>query len=158
MRVPLLVNELKPPNCLPSYQFFLPVLLICKYPMFEKQVTFLVDTGATYTALQDRDVRRLKIQYRDLERKPEKEWAKGVAGEGIETFLIHDVRMLLLSAQQTSVIWEANLPTLEVLRHPQENWDAIKDLPSLLGMDVLANFRLAIDMSVPEAFIETLSL
>jgi len=126
--------------------------------MFEKQVTFLVDTGATYTALQDRDIKRLKIQYRDLERKPEKEWAKGVAGEGIETFLIRDVRMLLLSARHVKVIWEIDLPTMEVLRHPQEKWEETKGLPSLLGMDLLANFRLVIDNSVPEAYIEIPSL
>jgi len=158
VRFRLLVHELTPAGCLPSYQFFLPVLLACKYPMIEKQVTFLVDTGATYTSLQDKDVKRLKIQYRDLERRAEKDWAKGIAGERIETYIMEDVRLLLLSEDKKSVGWEAELPHIGVLRHPTENWEDVKEIPSLLGMDVLSQLRLVIDKTVPEAYVEVAAL
>ena len=70
---------------------------------------------------------------------------------------MNTVRMLLLSQDHKQVMWETNLPHMEVLRHPPKDWESIKDIPSLLGMDVISQLRLVIDKNVPEAYIESFS-
>lgn len=157
LKVPLVPHRIDPPNREPSWQFFLPALLICKFPNVEKQVTFLVDTGAMYTSLQDKDVKRLKIQYSDLTRKPEAEWTRGI-GTKVETYVMADVRFLLLSEDRKQVVWEKELAALDVLRHPPEDYEKLRDCPSLLGMDVLSEYRLMIDVGAQLAFIEVPSL
>lgn len=114
---------------------------------------FLVDTGAAHTVILDRDAKRLRVDYNALERLPEDSWACGIGGK-VETFLISDVRLKFLSEDHRGVLLEHVLPKAQVLRHPKRQYEEVREAYSLLGMDVLRQYRLSLDVKAGSAFLE----
>lgn len=104
-------------------------------------VRFLVDSGASSTVLSDLDVRRLGIDYRNLERLPE--GIIGVGG-GVETFILPKARLFFLMPGGNH---EQALDKIYVLRHQISNAAQrarIEKIPSLLGRDFLNRYTLVL--------------
>lgn len=155
MRINLFIREIPPrPGHGASVQLFVQALVICKFPLVERAITFLVDTGASYTTILDKDAKRLNINYRDLEPQAEDDWARGIGGP-VETYIMREVQLKFLSEDRRRVLWERTLPQVHVLTHPKERYEQIREMPSLLGMDFLRDFCVVVDAPNGIAYLET---
>lgn len=137
----------------PTVQLFIDAILQCKFHYIDKNVRFLVDTGACHTTILDHDAKKLGINYNDLELRPENAWARGVGGP-VPTFGMKDIVLKFLSEDLRSVVHERKLLEINVLRHPKEIYKQIREVPSLLGMDFLRAYCLFVSPSADEAYVE----
>jgi hypothetical protein len=102
-----------------------------------RDIRFLVDSGASATVIADTDARRLGIDYHTLQHVPD-----GMIGIGgtVETFVLPSVRLVFIT---DGGAYEEELERIYVLRH--HITDArmrarIERIPSLLGRDVLNKY------------------
>jgi len=154
LRINLFIREIpQRPNHGLSAQLYVQALVICKFPLVEKAINFLVDTGASYTTILDKDAKRLGIDYRDLEPKTKEDWARGVGG-AVETYIMRDVQLKFLSDDRREVLFERTLPQVHVLKHPKEMYEQVREMPSLLGMDFLRDFYMVVDVANGVAYLE----
>lgn len=122
----------------------------------KESVTFIVDTGAVLTIINDVDVIMLGIDYSDLSSV---EKGKGIVGIEslsesplLESFRLPKSTLIFIDEEDAMTISEP-LDSAYVLRH-NEIHDRIKksdqlfdlhyhhDLPSILGLDVLKNYKI----------------
>lgn len=157
LRIRLHVSHLKSEHGLEdTEQIIVQAIVQCKSPLVDKHITFLVDTGACHTTILDRDAKRLKIDYEALSPLPQKAWTRGVGGL-VETFQMSNVHLKFLSEDRKSVLLDAKLPSVNVLKHPKERYNDVREFPSLLGMDFIRDYRLIVSASGDEAYLEKLS-
>ncbi len=107
----------------------------------------LVDTGASATALLDRDafrvfgsgIEKLEKAVRNL---------IGIGGYA-ETYVVKNVVLELIDAVNPSVRVRFNMSRIYVVTHLKkfrgEEWKRLIQLPSLLGRDILKHAKLLID-------------
>lgn len=126
--------------------------LISRTLKIDETVEFLIDTGASRTTLLDRDVIFLGIPY---ERVPKHEQQVSGIGGTVETHIITDASLTLKSGNYRK---DFCIPIL-VLKHPLEKMNErekirILRLPSILGRDVINEFRLVLDHSKKLSYLE----
>lgn len=102
-------------------------------------VRFLVDSGVSSTVLSDLDVRRLGINYQDLE-----QLSGGIigVGGGVETYILPDTRLFFLMPDGNH---EEIMDKIYVLKHQTSNVAQrakIEKIPSLIGRDFLNKYTL----------------
>ena len=127
---------------------FINAYLISRLINLSEAVEFLVDTGASRTTLLDKDAIHLGIEYSKLKRF--KESLSGIGGS-VETYIIEDAWLFFNG-------YKLSLPVL-VVRHPLEemSWEErikVLRIPSVLGRDVIAGFRLIFDKARGGLFLE----
>lgn len=110
----------------------------------EQAIKFLVDTGASKTHILDNDAARLKIDYSQLTQQEE-----GTVGIGgvVETYVMPQVTLFFRT--HNGKLHEESLKNIFVLNHhleemEKEERERIKLLPSILGRDVLNQFKLVL--------------
>lgn len=108
----------------------------------ELQVDFLVDTGAPMTMILDLDARKLGVDYDEL--NPAKP-VSGISGDDVESRHLGFCE-LVFGTDRTFIV--EKLDDVLVLRHkyttPFEEAKAM-ELPSLLGMDILKNYKISFE-------------
>lgn len=112
----------------------------------DETITFMVDTGASKTALLDRDAIRLGIDYAKLPRA--KEDLSGIGGT-IQTHIIPDA---IAGFVTTKGVLEIELP-IYVVKHPLDKLSEtekqkILRIPSLLGRDIINKYKLVFDFDM----------
>jgi hypothetical protein len=112
----------------------------------------LADTGASRTTLLDRDVRLLGIQPESL--KPASLPIVGIGGS-VRSFLVRDVEFTLASDKGDVV----QCQDLYVVQHdlsqlPPEEVSRILRLPSVLGRDLINQFRFSCDYQAGIVWLE----
>ena len=110
---------------------------------FQGLVWLLTDTGASRTTLLDRDMRLLGIQPEILE--PALLPIVGIGGS-VRSFLVRNVEVTLASDEGNVVLQQ----DLWVVQHdlsqlPPEEVSRILRLPSVLGRDLINQFRFSCD-------------
>lgn len=108
---------------------------------------FLVDSGAAVTMISGADVEKLRISYRKssngeevphLKDQPlEKGPKMGGVGGGIQTYVLPNVKLYLFSELEDRR--ELHEEDLEYLFIPEGK---VKDIPNLLGRDLLSRFNI----------------
>lgn len=112
-------------------------------PHFQALVWLLADTGASNTALLDRDIRLIKIPFTALE--PLAMPMVGIGGS-VRSFLVRNVNFTFASDEGDFTLQQ----DLYLIRHnldqlPPEEASRILRLPSVLGRDILNRFHLSYD-------------
>ena len=103
------------------------------------RVHLMVDSGASVTALLDRDA--LRIFGSDLRRLDKA--SKNLVGIGgfADTYCVSNVKLELVDSIDDTVRHQVNLEKLYVVTHHKhfrgEEWKKVTQMPSLLGRDVL---------------------
>ena len=102
-------------------------------------VNLMVDTGASVTALLDRDA--LRIFGNKLSKL--KESRKGLVGIGgfADTYYVENVKIELIDSKNPELKYTITLNKLYVVTHHKhfrgEEWKKVSQLPSILGRDIL---------------------
>lgn len=110
---------------------------------FQGLAWLLADTGASRTTLLDRDAMHLGITTEALEPAPLP--IVGVGGS-VRSFLLRGVEITLPSEKgDVTLRHDLWIAQHDLLRLPSEEVARILRLPSLLGRDVINNFRLTYD-------------
>jgi hypothetical protein len=115
-------------------------VLICTKLQISKVVEFMVDTGSSYTAILDKDVDKLGINYDDLEEAEED--VTGIGGDAT-TYLLPKSKLIFTDNKGHE--FPEDLDTGMVLRHSFKNEKErhnIFTLSSLLGMDILHKYKI----------------
>lgn len=118
---------------------FVTAQLVCPTFNIDAPVRFFVDTGASRTAVSDRDAIRIGVDYSKLRKEP-----NGVeaVGGSVDAYLLP--RSILLFRFRHSAYAEY-LDQLEVLKHGSNvKKDLIQRIPSVLGLDVLRNYSVKV--------------
>jgi len=103
------------------------------------QVNLMVDTGASVTALLDRDAIRI---FGDRLGKLKKA-SKALVGIGgfADTYIVNNVKIALVDIMDPNTRYVIVLSRLFIVTHHKrfrgEEWKRVSQMPSLLGMDVL---------------------
>jgi len=121
---------------------YVRAVLICPSLGIRSPLTFLVDSGATRTAILDHDAQNLMIPYDKLTRQPQ--GAVGVGGMA-EAFLMRAIDLVFQADSGSHV---ERLLTIQVLRHPtrtERERHAVLALPSVLGRDFLNKYELRLN-------------
>jgi predicted aspartyl protease len=123
---------------IPGWLPFIYVKFICDQLGINKDILMVVDTGTTITTINEFDAREMKIDYSKLKKNQDSLGIGGQAksyfadschlyfGEGIESVDVQPVRFLKQSSVESAI---------------QERY------PSLLGMDVLKNYKISFTKS-----------
>jgi predicted aspartyl protease len=123
---------------IPGWLPFIYVKFICDQLGINKDILMVVDTGTTITTINEFDAREMKIDYSKLKKNQDSLGIGGQAksyfadschlyfGEGIESVDVQPVRFLKQSSVENAI---------------QERY------PSLLGMDVLKNYKISFTKS-----------
>jgi predicted aspartyl protease len=123
---------------IPGWLPFIYVKFICDQLGINKDILMVVDTGTTITTINEFDAREMKIDYSKLKKNQDSLGIGGQAksyfadschlyfGEGIESVDVQPVRFLKQSSVENAI---------------QEQY------PSLLGMDVLKNYKISFTKS-----------
>jgi predicted aspartyl protease len=123
---------------IPGWLPFIYVKFICDQLGINKDMLMVVDTGTTITTINEFDAREMKIDYSKLKKNQDSLGIGGQAksyfadschlyfGEGIESVDVQPVRFLKQSSVENAI---------------QEQY------PSLLGMDVLKNYKISFTKS-----------
>jgi len=104
-------------------------------------IEFIVDTGASRTIINDKDVRRLQINYDDLESSRDEYF--GVGGTDLTSYEILDCRLLFTDDDENTRF--EDLEYVVVNQHHFKSEDEEKkmmSLYSLLGLDVLKKYNI----------------
>jgi hypothetical protein len=118
------------------------VRVVCQKPQVNEEVKFLVDTGASRTVLAERDTAKLGINYEDLHKLP-----RGLLGFGgrVDTYVINNVELFFESDEG---VYREHLRQLFAAKHKikdKQLRERMKQLPSVLGCDILDKFALIRD-------------
>ena len=118
----------------------------------DETVEFLIDTGASRTTLLDRDAIFMGINYDRIPKH--KQQVSGIGGT-VETHIITDAFLTLKSGNYRK---DFSMPIL-VLKHPLERMSErerirIWRLPSILGRDIINQFRLIFDHPKKLSYLE----
>jgi predicted aspartyl protease len=123
---------------IPGWLPFIYVKFICDQLGINKDILMVVDTGTTITTINEFNAREMKIDYSKLKKNQDSLGIGGQAksyfadschlyfGEGIESVDVQPVRFLKQSSVENAI---------------QEQY------PSLLGMDVLKNYKISFTKS-----------
>ncbi|HEY9406523.1 MAG TPA: retropepsin-like aspartic protease [Nitrososphaera sp.] len=123
---------------IPGWLPFIYVKFICDQLGINKDILMVVDTGTTITTINEFDAREMRIDYSKLKKNQDSLGIGGQAksyfadschlyfGEGIESVDVQPIRFLKQSSVENAI---------------QEQY------PSLLGMDVLKNYKISFTKS-----------
>lgn len=121
---------------------YVAVHLICEELSISKEVEFLIDTGASATNILDNDAIRLRIDHSKLRKAGTN--AMGIGGE-VTTYILPQAKLVFKEEEGPH---ELLLDRIFVLEHEVEDpgtRERIKNIPSLLGRDVINRFKLFLD-------------
>lgn len=121
---------------------YIRAIITCPSFHIFSAITFLIDSGASRTTILDSDAIRLGIDHSKLRR-----FEDGTTGIGgiVDTFIIPDV---VLTFRTSEGIHEEQFREIFVLQHTVKGRkiaDRIKKLPSLLGRDLINNYKLILN-------------
>lgn len=118
---------------------YLDVLVNLPQGNMKRKISFLIDTGSPRTILSERDALKLGLDFGNLERLDEE--LLGLGGFS-ETFRLDDVTLLFASENGGHSELLA-----EVIVHREEELpeEIKKQIPSLLGRDLIGRFVLVLD-------------
>ena len=113
------------------------VRVVCQKLQVDGDIEFLIDTGASRTVLAEGDTEGLEINYEDIHKLP-----KGLLGFGgrVDTYVIDDAELLFESDEG---VYREHLRPLFVAKHEikdKQLQERMKQLPSVLGCDILDKF------------------
>jgi hypothetical protein len=113
---------------------YVVAILECKALRIHDTIEFLVDTGASRTTICDKDVIRLGIDFRQLEKLGE-----GMLGIGglVDTYVSKDVKLIFRREDKGSHV--ENFDRVYFLKHKVLD-ERIMRIPSILGRDMLNEF------------------
>lgn len=100
-------------------------------------IRFYVDTGASHTAIADRDAERIGINYGRLRIAPYK--VSGVGGI-VDGYLLHECMLVFQFSQCAHIEYLNNILVLKHNPQTEEEKRKVQSIPSLLGVDVLKSY------------------
>ena len=118
---------------------YLDVLVSLPRGKVKRKISFLIDTGTPRTILSERDALKLGLSFRRLKRLDEE--LLGLGGFS-ETFKLEDVTLLFASGRGGH---SERLPQVIVHRESSLPEEIKKQIPSLLGRDLIGRFVLVLD-------------
>lgn len=119
---------------------FINCHVICHEPPFITPIRFVVDTGASYTSIADKDALRLGLDYSKLEKSQK---VIGVGGTAVEAFLLKGINIIFRDSKSSYYV--EKLSEIRVLKHTTKNEQQnmiVNLIPSLLGIDILKNYEI----------------
>ena len=131
---------------------FINAHLISSALKIDETIEFLIDTGASRTTLLDRDAIFLGVNYSKIPKY--KQQVSGIGGT-VETHIIPDASLIIKSGNHRK---DFSMPVLAV-RHLLDEMNEterirILRLPSILGRDILSQFRLIYDYPKKLSYLE----
>ncbi|MCD6488033.1 MAG: hypothetical protein J7K21_02290 [Desulfurococcales archaeon] len=106
-------------------------------------VNFMFDTGASVTALLDRDAIRILGDKLGKLKKARKDLV-GIGGFA-DTYIVRNVELELIDAYKLGNTYRAVLEKLYVVTHHKrfrgDEWKRVSQLPSIIGRDILFKAR-----------------
>jgi hypothetical protein len=114
-------------------------------------IEFIVDTGSSKTTINDKDVRRLRIDYNILDASRVDFF--GVGGTGVKSYEMADCKLLFTDADEK--LYPEELDYVVVNEHTFRSEEEEKQMMafnSLLGLDILKHYT--ISFSNFELFLE----
>lgn len=117
--------------------------VICRQPPFAMPIRFVVDTGASSTTIADKDALRLGLDYSKLERS---DGILGIGGTNVDAFLLKGISIIFRDSKSSYQV--ERLPKIIVLRHRVKTIEErrlAKQIPSLLGVDILRKYQIRYD-------------
>lgn len=105
-------------------------------------VMFLLDTGASRTTILDNDAARLNVNYKKLRKSQQA--TVGIGG-AVDTYVIPDARLMFMTEKG---YFETEPDLIFVLKHAIRDavtGERIKNIPSILGRDILNKYKLILD-------------
>jgi hypothetical protein len=118
---------------------YLDVLVTLADPDLKRKISFLIDTGSPRTILSERDALKLGLDFQQLDRLDEE--LLGLGGFS-ETFSLSDVTLLFASGRGGH---SERLTQVIVHRESELPEEIKKQIPSLLGRDMIGRFVLVLD-------------
>ena len=130
------------------------VLFEVKAYKAKRIVDFLVDTGTTYSAITEKDVAIMKIDYSALPYY--KRRAVGFGGF-FQNRMIN--RQIILTFKSKEDEYKITLGSIQVIGVPstitgEEREKLIRYIPNVLGMDILRRFRTCVDKNYVELIVK----
>ncbi len=123
----------------------------------EEQIAFLIDTGASATSLQPFDAMALfGDEFEEAVSSPSTRRVVGRGVSGLTSLLVADAKLTFRSTAEERLVLEQPILLADpVLAAPVSRGE--RQLPSLLGRDVLRHFRIELDYGEsPFVVLETL--
>lgn len=117
----------------------------------DRQIEFLIDTGATRTIISDRDALWLGIDYRKLRKTKA---SMGIGGT-VDTYEILGATLSFAAEGGKSFKWSPE--KIFAIKHKKID-GKVKRIPSILGRDFLNRFTLVYSKKTDRAFITDESL
>jgi hypothetical protein len=118
---------------------YLDVMVSLKKGALKRKISFLIDTGSPRTIISERDALKLGLDFDRLERLREE--LLGLGGFS-ETFKVRNVRLFFASENGGH---SERLTEVIVHRESDLPEDIKKQIPSLLGRDMIGRFVLVLD-------------
>lgn len=119
---------------------FVAAVLIAPSQNINAVIRFYIDTGASRTVIADRDAQRIGIDYSSLIRAPER--MLGIGGE-VDAYLLPDCMLVFEFDNSAFVEYLDDIMVIRSDWRTEEERRKVKQVPSLLGLDVLENYSVS---------------
>ncbi|MDN5847393.1 MAG: retropepsin-like domain-containing protein [Candidatus Nitrosocosmicus sp.] len=123
-----------------GHGYYIQATVICANPVIYNSIAFKIDTGCDITTISLNDALRLGINFSYLG-DPSK--SLGISGM-IPTYSIFNC---MLSFDLNNFFIAEKLSHIDISRPNvnEQNWEIIKSIPSLLGIDFLSRYTIRCD-------------
>jgi len=126
---------------------FIDILVMT--PKSRRKIAFLIDTGSPVSIISEIDLRKLSYRKDDL--KPFKNAMIGVGGGTADPYIIESVSLAFLGKRKLHYIKIKHLLTMI---YTQMDIQMKKQIPSILGRDILLKHKLILDKENNEIYLE----
>jgi Aspartyl protease len=117
------------------------IIAFFKSHAYSGPIEFVVDTGCSKTTINDKDAKRLGINYKQLD--PTKDDYHGMGGTDVVFFSIPKCRLSFTDEEGKQ--YPEDLDTVLVSKHKSKSnrqKEIMATFPSLVGLDVLKNYKI----------------
>jgi len=118
-------------------------------PKSKRKIAFLIDTGSPVSIISEIDLRKLSYKKEDL--KPFENAMLGVGGGTAEPYFIENISLAFPGRNK---LYKLKIKHLLTMIYTQMDIQMKKQIPSILGRDILLKHRLILDKKHNEIFLE----
>ena len=126
---------------------FIDILVIT--PRAKRKIAFLIDTGSPVSIISEIDLRKLSYRKEDL--KPFENAMLGVGGGTAEPYIIENVS---LAFPGEGKLYRLKIKHLLTMIYTQMDIQMKKQIPSIIGRDILLKHKLMLDKKHNEVYLE----
>jgi len=122
-------------------KYYVPIKIYSSVVEKFYSINFLIDTGASTTSISFTDANGNAILYKYLE---EHNVTTGGIGSGrVKRYVLSNIGIFFLTTENK--YWYYNTQDIMIMDHETTEGKRLSSTPSLLGVDILNNFKLVIE-------------